>query len=86
MSIINSSKVHFYLFTLILFTVIILNGCSKEDSPIITGKTEDVLNTKAQIKMQVVFDASNAAFRFKWRSLPKTLPSESANTGKVYPC
>ena len=47
--------------------------------------TLEALPQEAQVRVQVMYDTENVAFRFAWKSMAKTLPAGSANVGKVYP-
>ncbi len=47
--------------------------------------TLDALPQEAQLRVQVLYDADNVAFRYAWKSMKKTLPEGYANNGLVYP-
>lgn len=80
----KSKKRTYFLVFIFLFLIVFFSSC-KDESTLEPTDPNDVLNSNAQIKMQVAFDASNVAFRFKWRSQLKTMPAGYGNTGKIYP-
>ncbi len=47
--------------------------------------TLEALPQETQVRVQVMYDAENVAFRFAWKSMAKTMPVGFANVGKVYP-
>lgn len=71
----------FYL-VLVIGLISLSIGCKKDD------KDDEPLKLpplEAQVRVQVAYDDTYAAFKFVWKSQSKTMPSGFANTGKKYP-
>ncbi|MBW6477829.1 MAG: hypothetical protein K0B37_00245 [Bacteroidales bacterium] len=70
------------LFGFFLAFLYVMIGCQKDNN----GPKDATLPTlNAQVRVQVAYDDTHAAFRFVWKSQSKTLPAGYANTGKKYP-
>lgn len=66
-----------------------LLGCGSSSdsgrSPGDPDPTSPVLLEPGDVQVQVAYDEGRVAFRFSWKSHPKTRPAGFANTGRVYP-